>query len=138
MNVATGTPESHPGSGANPYPYDPGQSPATARPTATDGQQTPADQVPAFDGAADQSARLNAYESDMRGAQARGQDARNAMLAHYAQDILPLGAAFGDPVVLPSVPANAVPSEMSDLYPYPGLEPTPATTGFAHPSPLPE
>jgi hypothetical protein len=60
-------------------------------------------------------------------------DARSAMLAHYSQDILPQGAAYGDDLPLPPVPANAVPSEGSDLHPWSGDEPVPSGVGFYHP-----
>jgi hypothetical protein len=131
MHIATGQPEDHP----TPLPYDASLSPAVAPPTAVTGLMTPADQVPAFDAAADQADRLDGYEADVRAAQMAGQDARNAMLAHYSQDILPQGAAYGDLMDLPPVPANAVPSEGSDLYPFSGTEPTPAGAGMAGPYP---
>jgi hypothetical protein len=134
MDIATGQPESHP----TPLPYDPAASPATAPPTPIASAPSPVNQVGVFDATADQSARLGAYEADARAAMHAGQNARNDMLGHYSQDILPQGAAYGDPMALPVVPANAVPASLSDLYPYSGMEPTPATTGFAHPDPLPE
>jgi hypothetical protein len=113
-------------------------SPATARPTSIASAPSPVNQTGVFDATADQAGRLGGYEADIRAAQTSGQNARNAMLAHYSQDILPQGAAYGDPMALPVVPANAVPTEASDAYPYSGMEPTPAGVGFAHPSPLPE
>jgi hypothetical protein len=127
LDIATGRPEGHPSL----LPYDAGLSPAVAPPPLTAGQLS----GPTVPGAsfpyADQVA---ADEAACQQAQAVGQDARNAMLGHYGQG----GGAFADAVVLPPVPANAVPSELSDLYPYAGMEPTPAGTGFAHPDPLPE
>jgi hypothetical protein len=84
------------------------------------------------------AAPLAASERDIATAQASGMSAEHQRRGHYGQDILPQGAAYGDAMTLPPVPANAVPSEASDLYPYPGLEPTPASAGFVHPSPLPE
>ena len=134
MDIASGRPESH----DSLLPYDASQSPATARPTSIASAPSPVNQVGVFDATADQAGRLSGYESDVRAAQAAGQNARNAMLGHYQQDILPQGSSYGDPMALPPVPANAVPSEASDLYPYPGMEPTPSTVGFVHPSPLPE
>jgi hypothetical protein len=65
-------------------------------------------------------------------------DARTSMLGHYQTAILPQGSSYGDAMVLPLVPPNAVPTEASDAYPYSGMEPTPAGVGFVHPSPLPE
>jgi hypothetical protein len=98
--------------------------------TVTAGQLTPADQGGAFDATADQSARLGGYEADVRAAQAAGMDTRNAMLSHYAADVLPIGAAYGDPMVLPDVPANAVPPASSGDYPWQGDEPTPPSAGL--------
>jgi hypothetical protein len=106
-----------------------------APPTAIVPGQLSGPTVPAFDAAADQQSRLSGYEADCRAAQAAGQDARNAMLAHYSADILPQGSSYGDPVGLPPVPAAAVPPAMSDDYPYSGLEPTPASAGMAGPYP---
>jgi hypothetical protein len=134
MDIATGRPEDHP----TPLPYDASQSPATAPPTAIASAPSPGNQVGVFDAMGEQDSRLGGYEADIRAAQATGQNARNAMLAHYSQDILPQGAAYGDLMALPVVPANAVPTEASDAYPYSGMEPTPAGVGFVHPSPLPE
>jgi hypothetical protein len=104
-------------------PYDPGISPGVAPPTQTAGLLTPADQGAVFDCAGDQSGRLGGYEADIRAAQAAGQDARNAMLAHYSQDVLPQGASYGDPMAIPEVPAYTVPPASSSLYPFSGDEP---------------
>jgi hypothetical protein len=119
MDIASGRPESHP----TPLPYDPGASPATAGPSLIAGQQTPADQGPVFDAEGDQSSRLGGYEADIRAAQMTGQDARNAMLQHYHQDILPQGSSYGDEMALPVVPAAALPPASSGGYPWPGDEP---------------
>src|SRR5262249_9151132 len=87
--------------------YDPAMSPATARPTLTAGQLDPVhDQGGVFGAESDQSARLGGYESDIRQAQSRGQDVRNSMLSHYETDVLPVGAAYGDYVVLPPSPLD--------------------------------
>ena len=135
MDIASGRPESH----DSLLPYDASQSPATARPTSIASGPSPVNQVGVFDATAEQAGRLGGYEADARAAMHAGQNARNAMLAHYGQDILPIGAAYGDPMALPPVPANAVPSENSDLYPWSGTEPVPSTVGFYHPpGPLPE
>jgi len=126
MRIQDGAAESHP----TPLPLDESQSPATARPTLTAGQQAPADQVPAFDAVGDQSSRLNEYESDVRGAMSSGMSAEHGRRDHYGRDILPQGAAYGDLMALPPVPPNVVPSEGSDLYPWSGTEPTPAGAGL--------
>jgi hypothetical protein len=91
-------------------PYDASLCPGVAPPTQAAGLLTPADQGAVFDAAGDQADRLGGYESDIRAAQHSGQDARNAMLAHYSQDVLPQGASYGDPVSLPPVPADATPA----------------------------
>jgi hypothetical protein len=114
-------------------PYDPGESPATAPPTAVTGQLS-GPTVPARDTQGEYAAPLAASEADIRAAQVAGQDARNAMLAHYSQD-MPQGSSYGDEMAIPDVPANAVPSEGSDLYPFSGTEPTPASAGMAGPYP---
>ena len=134
MDIATGQPESH----DSLLPYDASQSPATARPTSIASGPSPVNQVGVFDATADQAGRLGGYEADARAAMHAGQNARNDMLAHYQEAILPVGSAYGDAMSLPPVPPNAVPTESSDAYPYSGMEPTPAGVGFVHPSPLPE
>jgi hypothetical protein len=134
VDIATGRPESHP----TPLPLDESQSPGVAPPTAIVPGQLHGPTYDARDTTGEYQAQMSALEGDCRAAQATGQGARGAMLAHYSQAILPVGAAYGDAMALPPVPANAVPSEGSDLYPYSGMEPTPAGTGFFHPTPLPE
>ena len=135
MDIATGRPESHP----TPLPLDEGQSPGVAPPTAIVPGQLHGPTYDARDTTGEYQAQMSALEGDCRAAQATGQGARGAMLAHYSQAILPVGAAYGDAMALPPVPANAVPSENSDLYPWSGTEPVPSTVGFYHPpGPLPE
>ena len=134
MDVATGQPEDHP----TPLPYDPGQSPATAPLTAIVAGQLSGPTVPARDTVGEYAAPLAASEREIATAQASGMDARTSMLGHYQTAILPQGSSYGDAMVLPPVPPNAVPTEASDAYPYSGMEPTPAGVGFVHPSPLPE
>jgi len=94
-----------------------------APPTATAGLLTPAGQGGVFDATWDQAGRLGGYESDIRAAQAAGMDARNVMLGHYSQDILPQGAAYGDAMNLPEVPSNSLPAASSTGY-LGGDEPT--------------
>jgi hypothetical protein len=130
MEIATGAAESHPGSGANPMPYNPAESPATARPTAIVPGQLSGPTVGARDTMGEYAAPLAASERDIATAQASGMGAENDRRAHYGGDILPLGAAYGDPVDLPLVPANTVPPASSDLYPWSGTEPTPAGAGL--------
>jgi hypothetical protein len=73
---------------------------------------------------------MHAGIGDVAAAQAAGMSAEHDRRAHYAQDVLPVGASYGDAVNLPPVPAAAVPPAMSDEYPYAGMEPTPAAAGF--------
>jgi hypothetical protein len=69
-------------------------------------------------------------EADVRGAMASGMSAEHQRRDHYGADVLPQGASYGDPMALPAVPANIVPSEGSDLYPWGGSEPVPAGAGL--------
>lgn len=68
-------------------------------------------------------AQMAGVEADVAAAQAAGMAADSGRRAHYEADMLPQGTAYGDPVALPVVPANAVPAEGSALYPYSGDEP---------------
>jgi hypothetical protein len=120
VDIATGQPESH----QSLLPLD--AHPAVAHPTATAGQQTPGMQGGVFDTAGDQAARLGGYEVDIRAAQAAGMGAEHDRRAHFAQDVLPVGAAHGDPMALPVVPGNAVPAASSYGYSGTGDEPLPA------------
>jgi hypothetical protein len=133
MDIASGNAEQHPSL----LPYDPGLSPGLAPPTAIAPGQLTGPTVDAADTVGQQQERLSALEADCRAAQAAGMAAETDRRHHYGQDILPLGAAYGDAMDLPPVPPNVVPAEGSDLYPWSGMEPTPAGTGFAHPTPLP-
>jgi hypothetical protein len=130
MDIATGRPEDHP----TPLPLQdagPGITPVAGM-TAT-GQGGV--QVGVFDAAADQQSRLAGYEADIAAAQAAGHAAELGRRDHYNRDILPQGSSYGDEMALPPVPANAVPAEASDLYPWSGMEPTPASAGLAGPYP---
>src|SRR5262245_54582942 len=131
MDIATGAAESHP----TPLPYDPGMSPATARETVTAGLLTPADQGGVRDLTGERLGQLASYEQDCAAAQSAGMAAENRRRDHYAQDVLPQGAAYGDAMALPVVPDNAVPASQSFGYPFPGLEPTEAEAGMAGPYP---
>ena len=86
------------------------------------------------------------FQSKMAGDAAAAQSAmdyamstRDGLMAHYGAQVLPLGGQAGDAMTIPPVPDNATPPAMSDLYPYAGMEPTPASVGFAHGNePLPQ
>jgi hypothetical protein len=110
-------------------PLDPGatgvQRPTPIQPGALSGPT-----YDARDTQGEYAAPLSALEADCQAAQLAGQGAENDRRDHYSQDILPQGAAYGDLMTLPDVPAAAVPPAMSDDYPYSGDQPTPAAAGF--------
>lgn len=122
MDVATGASEDHP----TPLPLDASQSPAVAPPTMTEpGFTGPRDQASLQGGVRDLTgerlADLGSIEAACQSAQSSGMGAENDRRHHYAA-----AADYVDAVVIPEVPANAVPPSSSDLYPYSGDEPTPA------------
>lgn len=90
----------------------------------------PADSGPLQGGVMDTVGMLAADTAagvaDARAAMQTAMSARDAALAHYGAQALPLGGAIGDQVDLPPVPENAVPPSDSFLMPYSGDEPTPA------------
>ena len=128
MHISTGTQEDHP----TPLPLDdsglPGVAPVTA--TAASGTQ----QGGVMDATSMFAEQRDQGEADVRAAQAFGMSAETGRRDHYSQDVLPQGASYGDPMNIPPVPANAVPAEDSYLYPYSGMEPTPAAAGFDDPA----
>jgi hypothetical protein len=63
--------------------------------------------------------------------------AADARYLQLQSDTYGQGSHIGDLMDLPVVPANAVPPSQSDLYPYAGMEPTPAGAGFEHDEPMP-
>lgn len=126
MEIATGTPESHP----TPLPLDASHSPGVAPPTAVSGQLTPADQGGVFDAAATFAEQAAAGTADAAAAMHAGMSAESDRRAHYAADVLPVGANYGDAVTLPLVPDNATPAVQSYLFPFSGDEPTPAGGPF--------
>jgi hypothetical protein len=102
MDIATGTPESHP----TPLPLDAAGSPATAPPTPTLGPiaAPTGQQVPARDLTGERLSALAGMEADCRAAQAAGMAAESDRRSHYQHDILPLGSAYGDPLTgMPSI-----------------------------------
>jgi hypothetical protein len=126
MRIQDGSAEDHP----TPLPLNESNSPATARPTAIVPGQLSGPTVAAADTVGQQRERLSGMEADVRGAMASGMSAEHDRRAHYQQGILPTGSAYGDGLPLPPVPPNIVPSEGSDLYPWSGMEPTPAGAGL--------
>jgi hypothetical protein len=110
-------------------PLDASASPGVASVTPTVGQLPPGT-IPGRDTVAEFAAVQAAALAECSAAQAAGTAAENDRRAHYAADVLPLGASYGDALALPPVPDNATPPAMSDLYPWAGLEPTPAGAPF--------
>lgn len=110
--------------------------PGVAPPTAVSGLMTPADQTPERDLTGERLSQLAGYEQDISAAQAAGMAAEHDRRAHYAADILPVGAAYGDTMDLPPVATNAVPPSASSLYPEQGDEPTIAGGPFGGDEPL--
>lgn len=133
MDIATGTAETHPSL----LPLDPTGLPAVADPTpVTPVASGPPDSGPLVTGEMPTTAMFGeqaaAGTADAAAAMHAGMSAETDRRAHYAADILPTGAAYGDAMDIPLVPDAATPPAMSDLYPYAGQEPTPATVGFYH------
>ena len=99
---------------------------AVAGVTAVAGQLTPADQGPVFDAQAQQAGIIASGEADARAAQAAGMAGDRDRRGRYAGQVLPLGGAYGDQMIIPDVPDNALPPAQSDLYPWAGEEPVPS------------
>jgi hypothetical protein len=111
-------------------PVDASNSPGVQAPTATAGQLA-GPTAPGLDTTTMFQEQMAAGEADARAAQQAGMDARNAMLGHYEAAMTNSGPGeYGDLMDLPLVPDTATPAVQSDLYPYAGMEPTPAAAGF--------
>jgi hypothetical protein len=102
MHIATGQPEDH----QSLFPYDPALSPGVAPPTAIVAGQLSGPTVAARDTTGEYAAPLSALEAEVAAAQTAGMDARNSMLGAYAADITPIGAEYGDILVLPPSPLD--------------------------------
>lgn len=128
MKIETGTPEDHP----TPLPLDASASPAVVAPTP----RIPggSEQGGVRDLTGERLSQLGAAEADIAAAQSAGQSADAGRRLHYVASQTPLGASYGDQMDLPPVPSAAVPPAMSDLYPYSGMEPTPAAAGYEDPA----
>lgn len=103
MDIATGRAEDHSAT----LPLDASGLPAVAPPTPVAPGQVPGMVAPARDTTGEYQAQAAAGAADVRAAQAAGMAAENGRRAHYGQDILPPGAAYGDPLALPVVPDDA-------------------------------
>src|SRR4029077_7835078 len=119
-----GTPETH----ETPLPIDAAATPGVVAPTAIfpSGNQ----QGGVRDLAGERVSQLAASEAECAAAQASGMSADADRRGRYAASMAPPAASAGDAMDLPPVPSAAVPPAMSDLYPYSGMEPTPAAAGF--------
>lgn len=123
MRIETGTPEDHP----TPLPIDTSATPGVvaATPMYPSGSQQ--------GGVLADTSGVD-FTADAAAAMAYGMAADAERRGRYAAAMAPLGASAGDAMDLPPVPAAAVPPAMSDLYPYSGMEPTPAAAGFDDPA----
>ncbi len=120
MIIASGTPEDHP----TPLPLDASGLPAVAPPTPT--APSGPEQGGVRDLTGERLSQLAASEAECAAAQSYGMAADADRRTGYAASTASLGAAMS----LPPVPDNAVPPAMSDLYPFAGMEPTPAAAGW--------
>ena len=97
MKIATGEAESHP----TPLPYNP--QPPVAPPTPIVPGQLSGPTVPARDCAGEYAAQMAAQTADWAAAQAAGHAAETGRRTGYEADIRPLGASYGDEMILPLV-----------------------------------
>jgi hypothetical protein len=106
-----------------------GQTPTAA--IVPDNRTDPTSYGAVLDTTAMNLAQMAAGEADCRAAQTTGMTAENDRRAGYQAQVLPLGGHAGDQLAIPLVPDAATPPAMSDLYPWPGQEPAPASAGLA-------
>jgi hypothetical protein len=119
VEIATGQPEGHP----TPLPLDVSATPGVVAPTP----RFPSGPAQGTVASADYAAQMAGTEAACAAAQAAGHAADSDRRGRYEAGMLPLGTTgHGDVVTLPEVPTNAVPPASSSLYPWSGLEPTPA------------
>jgi hypothetical protein len=128
MKIETGQPEDHP----TPLPLDASMLPGVPPPTVIVPGQLSGPTVDARDTTGEWQAQREAGEADVAAAQASGMAAETDRRQQYGGQILPLGGSYGTQMDIPPVPDNTVPPSQSDLYPYAGLEPTPAGAGWEH------
>jgi hypothetical protein len=128
MRIADGTAEDHP----TPLPVDSWATPGVVAPTAIFPSGN--EQGAVRDLAGERISQLAASAAECAAAQSAGMSADADRRGRYAAAMAPLGASATDEMTLPLVPSAAVPPAMSDLYPYSGMEPTPAAAGFEDPA----
>jgi hypothetical protein len=121
MEIATGTPEDHP----TPLPLDQGQSPGVVAPTAIAGNAPVQGGV--LDLTGQRLSQAAASEAEWSAAMSSAMGAEHGRRDHYAVDILPQGASYGDPVPVEQYPNPAfeVPASQSADYLFAGDEPVP-------------
>lgn len=128
-DIATGASGPTPDA-VQPSPRDSGLAGTTPVTPGLPGDRTwPGAQGGVFDAAGQQAWIIKHVEADARAAQATAMDARDAMLAHYQAQTIPIGGQLGDDLVMPVVPDNALVPASSDQYPWPGDEPVPSSAG---------
>jgi hypothetical protein len=130
MRIADGAAETH----ETPLKLDASATPGVQRPTAIQPGQLSGPTQAALDTTAMNAEQQRQGEADCAAAMSTGMTADLARRQHYESAMMPIGAGPTDEMALPVVPANAVPPAMSNLYPYAGMEPTPAAAGFDDPA----
>jgi hypothetical protein len=138
MIIETGAAEDHPGTGAHTLPLDQAASPGVAPFGYIQPGQLSGPTIPGRDVQGEYAATQAAALAECSAAQDRGMSAEQDRRGRYGAAILPQGGDYGEQLDIPVVPDNAVPPAMSDLYPYPGLEPTPAGVPYGGDEPRPQ
>lgn len=100
MEIATGHPEDHPGSGATPLPLDASMSPGVQAPTAIQPGQLDGPTWPGRDVRGEYREQMAAPLAECEAAMGAGMAAETDRRARYAAGILPTGAAYGDTMTL--------------------------------------
>jgi hypothetical protein len=102
VDIASGRPESHP----TPLPIDASATPGVQRPGFIQPGQLSGPTYPARDTTGEFQEQRVAGEADCRTAQAAGMAAEDRRRQHYAADVLPLGASYGDAMIFPASPLD--------------------------------
>jgi hypothetical protein len=119
MDIATGQPEQHP----TPLPLDASTHPAVVAPTAINPAGSLQGSVRDLTG--ERVQQLAAGEASAAAAMSAGMSADGDRRQHYQAAMTQQGPGqYGDSLLLPPVPANALPpASQPGLYPYSGDEP---------------